>query len=134
MLRPLSILTACALLSLLTSCAVTFRTTEGTSESFENTTEASIKLTSSTSPDIEDDSKSEKVSKFIKSNFDRLRLEMATGNGEHLETLSVLLDLNEAQKVRFMYETQHHFNQLFLSQHTSPDQLLVNLNKLVAQL
>ncbi|RLA03409.1 MAG: hypothetical protein DRQ54_10800 [Gammaproteobacteria bacterium] len=114
----------------LSSCAFT-RTS---SETTQNTSDASTDLTSSTSK--RDDDKEEVevvVEEFVQSNFDQLRSDMAVGEGEYLASLASLLSIDDADKQQFYSLTKNNFNKLFVSPETTPQELVKNLNKEVAQ-
>jgi hypothetical protein len=112
--------------TLLASCAVTTRMTEGTSETFVNTSEASTKFTSSTSPrgDSED---SADATQYIRINMARLRAEMAVGQGEHLTNLAILMDIENTKKPAFYSMTKEKFGELFSSSNVSAEELLGKL-------
>ena len=124
---------AVSALTLLASCAVTTRMTEGTTETFGNTTEASSTLTFSTSLRSDDDNSAE-VKQFMRINMARLRADMAVGKGEYLVNLAVLLDIEETKKTAFYQMTKDQFKLLFASPDTSAEELLAKLNKEVTRL
>jgi hypothetical protein len=110
----------------LSSCAFI----DSTTETVQNTSDASTDFTSSTSPRSDSDSsKSEKVSKFLDQNFDRIREDMALGGGEHLASLATLLDIPEAQQPNFFRLTKEKFSVLFSSANTTPEEMLTKLNE-----
>jgi hypothetical protein len=109
----------------LSSCAFI----DPTTDTVQNTSDASTDFTSSTSPRSSDSNKSEKVSKFIDQNFDRLREDMALGGGEHLASLAALLDIPEAQQPDFFKLTKEKFSILFSSANTTPEEMLTKLNE-----
>lgn len=112
-------------LSILASCAVTTRSTEGTSETFINTSEASSKFTSSTSPRSRSDSspKVDPVLEYMRNNMARIQADMAVGYGEYLVTLAVLMKIPDAQKQPFYRMTKDKFYVLFPDSNTSAEQL-----------
>jgi ABC-type enterochelin transport system substrate-binding protein len=128
-----SIIMVFFVMSLLSSCAVTTESTEASSETFENTTEASSDLTSSTSSRDDDETSAAKVLKFVKSNFIRLRADMAVGEGEYLSTLASLLSLDNTKKEQFYALTKNNFNQLFVSSETTAEELVAQIHRELAQ-
>jgi ABC-type enterochelin transport system substrate-binding protein len=128
-----SIIMVFFVMSLLSSCAVTTESTEASSETFENTTEASSDLTSSTSSRDDDKTSAAKVLKFVKSNFIRLRADMAVGEGEYLSTLASLLSLDNTKKEQFYALTKNNFNQLFVSSETTAEELVAQIHRELAQ-
>lgn len=110
---------------ILTSCAFTKTTTE----TVQNTSDASVEFTSSTSPrsDRRESSRARAVA-FADANFDRLRAEMAVGNGEHLASLGFLLGVAEKHQQEFFVLTKNRFPSLFDSEQTTPEQLVARLD------
>jgi hypothetical protein len=123
-------------MALLTSCAVTTRSTEGTSETFQNTTDAttdatgtSSDFTSSTSPrDEGTNAEARKVKVFASVNLDRLKEDMARGGGEHLTAFAHLLGIREGQQPAFFTLTRQNYGSIFNSEPTTADQMLVRLS------
>jgi hypothetical protein len=113
---------------LLSSCAVFTRATEGTTETLENTSEASTDFTSSTSPRDDDSSQAEKTRAFAAANLDRLREDMARGGGEHLASLAHLLGVSPNHREDFFVLTREKYPVLFSSEPTVPEDLLARLD------
>ncbi|MCP4406178.1 MAG: DUF3015 domain-containing protein [Gammaproteobacteria bacterium] len=114
----------------LSSCAFI----ETTTETVQNTSEATTDFTSSTSPRSDSDSdKAEKVSLFTDQNFDRIREDMALGGGEHLASLATLMDIPQAQQPSFFGLTKERFSVLFSSANTTPEEMLTKLNDELAK-
>ncbi len=98
------------------ACAVTNSSTESSSQTFQNTTDASSKFTSSTSPgsDSSDSAKKEQALVFSKMNLERIKTDMAVGGGEHLTSLATLLEIPSLQptgifranKIEFQHSVQ----------------------------
>jgi hypothetical protein len=117
------------LMALVSSCAVTTRSTEGSSETFQNTSEASTEFTSSTSPrDEEEKSEALKVKRFAAANLDRLKEDMARGNGEHLTVFAHLLGIKETHQSEFFTVTKQNYPVLFGSEPTTSEDLLTRLD------
>ena len=111
------------------SCASTTDSTEGTSKSFANTSEASTKVTSSTSPDSSSEDDDEKEARaFTTVNFDRVKTDMAAGGGEYLASLASLLGVPPSRRAAFFELTQRKFSTLVDSNRISPDALLAKLD------
>ena len=113
------------LAGLLSSCALT----ESTTETIGNTTNASIKFTSSTSPGQSSSALDPKVYAFTAVNFDRLREDMARGGGEYLTSLASLIGIPESQHPAFFALTKERFPTLFSSEQTTPEELLGKLDR-----
>lgn len=131
-IRVFRIAGLCAAMSTLlvtAGCAPTTRSTEGSSETFANTSEASTKFTSSTSPrSSSDQAELQRLHAFTAVNFSRLREEMARGNGEHLAALASLLHISEAHQAEFFALSKQNFSRLFSSEQTTPDEMLARLD------
>lgn len=115
-------------MAVLASCAVTTRSTEGTSETLQNTTDATSDFTSSTSPRDDRHSEEQKVKAFASVNLDRLKEDMARGGGEHLTAFAHLLGIKETHQPEFFATTRQHYAALFPSEPTTSDQMLARLN------
>jgi hypothetical protein len=124
---PMLILFA-GLMLILTSCATTINSTEGTTDTLGNTTEATSDFTSSTSPGGDDTSQVEKTRAFAKENLDRLREDMARGSGEHLASLAHLLGIRNEYRNDFFALAKEKYPELFPGDSTKPDDLLAGLD------
>jgi len=126
---PIRLIVVGSLMALVSSCAVTTRSTEGTSETLQNTTEASTKFTSSTSPrDEEKDGAARDVKQFATVNLDRLQEDMALGSGEHLTAFAHLLGIRESHQAEFFAVTKQNYPLLFGSGPTTSEDLLARLD------
>lgn len=118
-----------ALAIAVSSCAVTTDATKSSSQTIENTSDASTEFTSSTSPkDKDSEDRTRKVKEFASRNFDRLREDMAVGNGEHLTSLAALLDIRNARRPAFFKLTKERFPLWFSSEKATPDDVLSGLS------
>lgn len=116
-------------MGLLSACAVTTRSTEGTSETLENTTDASSEFTSSTSPRNEArHSDPQRVTQFASANLDRLKEDMARGGGEHLTALAQLLGIKEIHRSEFFTVTRQNYPSLFGTEPTTSEDMLARLS------
>ena len=68
-----------------------------------------------------------RVNMFAGANLDRLAIEMAAGEGEALESLAVLLHIQEADRAAFYRLTQEHFGQIFPREDVTAGEMLENL-------
>jgi hypothetical protein len=115
-------------LGLLSACAVTTGATDGTSETLQNTSDASTDFTSSTSPHKEaKEGGARQVQQFASVNFDRLREDIARGDGEHLRTFAHLLGIKENHQTEFFAVAKKNYSVLFTEPTTSGN-LLARLN------
>jgi len=121
-------------ISLLSSCAVTTESTEASSETFGNTSDASTDLTSSTSEKDEEDKQTARLLRYVRANFDRIRSDIAVGEGEHLATLAVLLDVDQSETHQFFQMSKSHFYELYPDDETTPEQLVRHLKHLTSHL
>ena len=126
---PIRVIVVGSLMALASSCAVTTDATKGTSDTLQNTSEASTKFTSSTSPrDEEKSSDAQNVKRFASVNLDRLREDMARGSGEHLTAFAHLLGIRENHQAEFYAVTKRNYPVLFGSEPTTSDQMLARLD------
>jgi len=119
-----------SILSLVYACATTTAPTESSSKTFHNTTDASTKFTSSTSPGggSSDSAQNEQALAFSRVNLERLKTDMALGGGEHLTSLATLLDIPAHHQQEFFAMTKANFNLLFVSENTTAEELLARLD------
>jgi hypothetical protein len=112
------------------ACAVTNSSTESSSQTFQNTTDASSKFTSSTSPGSgsSDSAKKEQALVFSKMNLERIKTDMAVGGGEHLTSLATLLEIPGYNQLEFFALTRSNFSILFSSDQTTAEELLARLD------
>ncbi len=124
----MKLMTIVGFMVMLSSCAITTRSTEGTTETLENTSEASTDFTSSTSPSDEKVSQTNKIKTFAAVNIDRLKEDMARGNGEHLTAFAQLLGIPESHRAEFCALTKQKYPILFSSEPTTSKDMLARLN------
>lgn len=110
-------------LVLLTSCATTTAPTEASTETFGNTTDATSRLTSSTSPGESAANYAQAV-RFVQKNYARVKTDMARGNGEHLETLAALLEVPAVERERFYAMAKNNFARLYPQPDTAAREML----------
>jgi hypothetical protein len=118
------------ILSMVYACATTTAPTESSTKTFHNTTEASSKFTSSTSPGggSSDLAKKEQALAFSKVNLERIKTDMAIGRGEHLASLATLMEIPERNQQEFFSLTKTNFNTLFDSENTTAEEFLARLD------
>lgn len=117
-----------ALALLMSACASTTGSFEGSTNTSGNTTEASSKLTSSTSPSGDDEAaQAQRVREFARANHTQLRSDMAVGQGEYLTSLAVLMKIEESQRDDFYAMTKDRFERLYSSAATTPEQMVAQL-------
>lgn len=111
----------------LSSCAVVTKSTEASTETFQNTTDVSTDFTSSTSERDKDKADMQRVNAYARVNLDRLREDMARGGGEHLAAFSHLLGINDAHQVEFFALAKGRYAVLFGSEPTTAPQMVARL-------
>ncbi len=74
----------------------------------------------------------QKVNAFAHLNFENLKQDMAAGHGEYLASLSSLMGIAPAHEADFFSLTQAHYTMLIRSEQTTPAEMLVALNQLLA--
>lgn len=76
--------------------------------------------------------KDQEVNAFADLNFDNLKQNMAAGHGEYLASLGSLMGIAAARQDEFFALTQAHYATLVVSERTTPAEMLVALNQLLA--
>ena len=76
--------------------------------------------------------KDQEVNAFANLNFDNLKQDMAMGRGEYLASLGSLMGVAPARQNDFFVLTQTHYTVLIRSEQTTPGEMLVALNQLLA--
>ncbi len=76
--------------------------------------------------------KGQEVSAFADLNFENLKQDMAMGRGEYLASLGSLMGVTTAHQDEFFALTQTHYTTLIRSEQTTPADMLVALNQLLA--
>ncbi|MDX1301461.1 DUF3015 family protein [Photobacterium sp.] len=74
----------------------------------------------------------EKLAMFIDGNMDTLARDMARGEGDSLATLSEVWGIEEADKAHFAKLVQSQFANVFTSTNVTSDEVMNNLNSVVA--
>ncbi len=116
---------------ILSACAVTTRSLEGTSETLANTTEALIGLTSSTFPNSKESGASELASKadrrnmaikFASFNYEKIRRDASRGEGEYLQTLGDLMITSSESSEQFNKFLKANYEAIFLNHSQTNEQ------------
>jgi hypothetical protein len=76
--------------------------------------------------------KDQEVNAFADLNFDNLKQNMAAGHGEYLASLGSLMGVTPAHQNEFFALTQAHYTTLVGSEQTTPTEMLVALNQILA--
>jgi len=76
--------------------------------------------------------KDQEVNAFADLNFDNLKQDMAMGHGEYLASLGSLMGVTPAHQNEFFALTQTHYTTLVRSEQTTPADMLVALNQILA--
>jgi hypothetical protein len=76
--------------------------------------------------------KDQEVSAFADLNFDNLKQDMAAGHGEYLASLGSLMGVAPARQDEFFALTQAHYATLVGSERTTPAEMLVAINQILA--
>ncbi len=76
--------------------------------------------------------KDQEVNAFADLNFENLKQDMAMGRGEYLASLGSLMDIAPAHQDEFFALTQTHYTTLIRSEQTTPSELLVAINQILA--
>lgn len=70
---------------------------------------------------------------FVNDNLDTLAVDAARGEGESLDTLATLWGMDATAKEQFAKATQARFSDIFSSDSVTAEQVLENLNRVVAE-
>lgn len=76
--------------------------------------------------------KDQEVNAFANLNFDNLKQDMAMGRGEYLASLRSLMGVAPARQDEFFVLAQTHYTTLVRSEQTTPDEMLVAINQILA--
>jgi len=76
--------------------------------------------------------KDQEVNAFADLNFDNLKQDMAMGRGEYLASLGSLMSVTPAYQNEFFALTQAHYTTLVGSEQTTPADMLVAINQILA--
>lgn len=76
--------------------------------------------------------KDQEVNAFADLNFENLKQDMAMGRGEYLASLGSLMGVTSAYQDEFFALMQTHYTTLVRSEQTTPAEMLVALNQLLA--
>jgi len=71
----------------------------------------------------------QRVAEFAEVNLERLRNDMAAGQGEYLASLAALLDVEPSRQPAFFAFTQDKFTALFPDERTTAVQMLATLDR-----
>ena len=74
----------------------------------------------------------EKLNTFVADNMDNLAQDIARGNGEYVNTLAVLMDVPETQRISFRSQLQSHFSQIYPSDKVTHSEVVQNIIHVVA--
>jgi len=69
----------------------------------------------------------EKLNTFVADNMDNLARDIARGNGEYVNTLAVLMDVPEGQRISFRSRLQNHFSEIYTSDKVSHSEVVQNI-------
>lgn len=72
-----------------------------------------------------------KVDSFIASNMESLANDMAKGQGEYLDTLATLLEVNAADRLAFNAALQSNFSNIYTSEAVTSDEVKINIEKVL---
>ena len=73
------------------------------------------------------------LKRYSSANFDHLAVEMARGEGEHLEVFAYLLQVPEEDRAHFRAFAQRNVPELFPHDHVTVDEMLSTLDRLMAE-
>lgn len=68
-----------------------------------------------------------RLSMFIDGNMERLARDMSRGGGESMESLAQLIQVQDEHKARFFQVTKAHFDQIYVSDKTTAEDVMQGL-------
>ena len=74
----------------------------------------------------------ERVARFTDDNLDKLARDMAVGDGEALNSLAALMEVEQSDKPAFFNTTKSHFAKIFPDENVTSQEVLLNLNNVLA--
>jgi hypothetical protein len=74
----------------------------------------------------------ERLNTFVAENMDNLAKDMAQGSGEYLNTLAVLMEVPEGQRVDFYSRLQGNFSQIYTSDQVTSIDVLKNIETVIS--
>ncbi len=73
----------------------------------------------------------EQIAAFTQTHLERLKQDMAAGQGEHLASLATLMGIEPSRQPDFFALTQNHFTDLFPNDRTTAPELLATLDRVM---
>ncbi len=73
----------------------------------------------------------EQIAAFTQTHLERLKQDMAAGQGEHLASLATLMGIEPSRQPDFFALTQGHFTELFPNDRTTANELLAALDRVM---
>jgi len=109
------------------ACTIATDPTKGTSDSTASTSGSG--KTKTADGVLKED---QRVNEFASVNFNKLKEDMAIGQGEHLASLATLLGVTQDHQAEFFAFTKEKFPSIFTSQHVTPEEMLAALTREMA--
>lgn len=76
----------------------------------------------------------DKVNIFVADNMDSLAKDIAKGEGEYLDTMASLMQLDQAQRPEFYALLQKNFSRIYSSPAVTPADVLANISHIAASM
>jgi hypothetical protein len=73
----------------------------------------------------------ERLDKFVADNMDNLATDIAKGNGEYLDSLSVLMDVNDDNKAAFNNKLKNNFSKIYTSESVKSKDVINNIKMVI---
>ena len=71
------------------------------------------------------------VNKFVAENMDNLASDIARGSGEHLKTLSILMEVSDAGRTQWYSMLQKNFSAIYTSPNVSHIEVIKNIEQVM---
>lgn len=76
----------------------------------------------------------EKVNTFVADNMDSLAKDIAKGEGEYLDTMAALMQMDQTQRPHFYALLQQNFSRIYPSPAVTPADVLANITEVVSSM
>ncbi|WP_028582349.1 DUF3015 family protein [Desulfogranum japonicum] len=124
--KIVSVITPVVCFLMLSGCSPTSAPTESVTNTLDNTVNGLLDVSSSSTPGSSD-SGNAGVEAFTRANYADLKIEMATGDGEHVHALATLLKVPQEKQAQFLALVQEQYMLLYPTSQTPPHVMLTSL-------
>jgi hypothetical protein len=76
----------------------------------------------------------EKLNTFVADNMDSLAKDIAKGEGEYLDTMASLMDVNQAERPQLYSALQKNFSRIYSSPSVTPAEVVANIGEVTSSM